>query len=192
VNGEDVHAFARLVAGELGWRYDVGASRNRDGELLPGALIKPGLTPYGVRIRVAWQRPTHFLCVGDVPSRDKTGDHRWTYTGSMPSISVRQDRGAHVVAREIKRRLLPQYEPAYAAARETLARCNADIDESVRVLAMLAPFGRASSSRDIRDRVYLLDGAGVATVTTTGVDLNVSVTAKQAVHILKYLTAERR
>lgn len=188
---EELHAFAKQVARVLGWKYDLSESTSRhEPGLMEWAVIKPGLTSYGVAIRTAWRKETHFACIGRLPSRDKRGNHRYTYEGSPPDILVRKDRGPEITAREIKRRLLPVYDPLYTKARSAIDDCNSWIDQKEEILARLAPYGRTSKSHHDVDHVYLHAG-GVAVITTTGVDLRIDVSAEDAEFILEYLAQQR-
>lgn len=186
---EELHAFGCEVARELGWHYDVLGSREREGKhLMHYACIRPGLTAYSVRLQADWRVPQMIECVGDIPSQDKEGTYRHTYSGSLPRIRVRRDRGARAVAREIKRRLLPIYTPLYEKAQKSLADDNAYIDVRDRALEALVVFGRRSHDRGDRQRIYLDVGDhGIATVSTRGITLEVTCTVEQASQILQFL-----
>lgn len=183
---EELHNLAIRIAAHMGWRYAVAESMTPDQELLPGALIRPGLTSYGVRVRLDWRHKTHLEIAGNIPTRDKEGGNRWTHSGEIPTIRVRCDRDVQAIAKEIRRRLLPAYGPVYTESRETLERLNEYIDTRNETLKVLEPYGRVSTQRHDLGRVYLPCG-GVATVTGAGVDLQLSVSPADAEFILEYL-----
>ncbi len=182
----ELHAYAQEVARELGWRYDLRESTEPEGHLLSSATVKPGLTEYGVRLRVDWRRKSHVEASGIIPSKDRDGAYCWSYSGPVPRIRVRLDRGASAVARSILGRLLPQYQPAYEAAKRRLAVENAQLEERDRAIAILGDFGRIFETRRERSAIYLHSG-GKVTITTVGVDLNLPCTIEQAEQILIFL-----
>lgn len=92
--------------------------------------------------------------IGEFP-RAEDGETKWTTwsrLGSKALISVRADRDALAIAKEIRRRLLPTYLehlPKYLVQRdEEIAQWHAAVALRAELLETLKPLGRARIIRD--------------------------------------------
>jgi hypothetical protein len=109
---EMVRGLARQVADQLGWSVD------GDWDCY-GAVIASG--DMGLHLHEPHGRAGYVSVVGRYPP---TSYH--FRRGERDSIGVRADRGPHVIAREIRRRLLPAYVATLAAVAEHEAAEAAD------------------------------------------------------------------
>lgn len=183
----ELHALAQAIAAELGWQVPYAENHDTHGGLHHAATIKPGTTAYGVRLHIDRLARAHVTCSGCIPCHDREGSYIYTSSGGLPSIRVSQKKSPAHMAREIKRRLLPKYDEEYRAAKRRVDSYNADLDERDRIYEMLSEFGTPSQSRmERRGRIYLHD-RGHVTITSIGVDVQVSCTPEQAYHILAFL-----
>jgi hypothetical protein len=101
----------------------------------PGAYL---MGPDDVRIYLRFEPHGH---KGKVAVHTAFPDsYRRVYTSDIPDLTiyVGKDRGPDVIAKEIKRRFLPDYLPALALIRERVAEHEAGERESARVCALLA------------------------------------------------------
>jgi hypothetical protein len=76
--------------------------------------------------------------IGAVWPRLSNGQHYTPRKDEVRRISVNGERSSVEIAREVQRRLLPAYLPAYSRAVSYLAACAAEEDAAKRVLATLA------------------------------------------------------
>ena len=184
----ELHEAAKQVAARLGWSYDFQASTDREGALHQAATIRPGLTEYGVRMRVDWRVSTHFELAGDIPTRTTDSAYCYSYSGSTPKIRVAIARGLEAVARDLKARLLPKYEKVYQEAKAVVRRENERIAERNRIMKVLAPYGKPGRSRDTT--MYLHRG-GLVTINSVDLEMRINVSAEEAHRILQMLEPER-
>lgn len=115
--------LARELADALGgsWRWEqpedtdetfpTGFVRDSEGRELSMSIETYGARKGRIEIR------------GALPRRDAKGDYYDTGL-KAPSIGVSGDRGVDAIAREVQRRLLPDYEPLFQRASEAIARRN--------------------------------------------------------------------
>ena len=104
---------------------------------------------------------------------DRIGDRQaWRPASgvSYPSINVSPHRGPAAVAREISRRLMPEYLPMFAQCREHIAKWTKVAEETARTAATLA--AGVGGTVDSRDSSY-------ASVRVPGVYIKVAVTGSR-------------
>jgi hypothetical protein len=111
-----------------------------------------------------------------------------------PSITVAMDRGAGVIAREIARRMLPEYLRILALAVAQAEKHNAKADArtaTMRQLAKLTGGKMPDVTREDSGRVWLGGSRHDQVTVSYGGDSvtfeRLSVTVEQAEHIIRYL-----
>ena len=103
------------LARELGWQV------HRQGDHY-GTLLAPEGWTMGVSVGYEGTRGRGcFVLCGCLP-RTKSGDVVWLEGGRLPPvIKVPLDRRAKLVAADVRRRLLPEFEPLWVEAQVSLA-----------------------------------------------------------------------
>lgn len=109
---ETVRGLARQVADQLGWTVD------GDWDCYGAVIANGGM---GLHLQEPHGRPGYVKVVGRYPPTSY-----YFRRGERDSIGVRADRGPQVIAREIRRRLLPTYVATLAKVREHEAEEAAD------------------------------------------------------------------
>lgn len=96
------NALFNEVAAQLGpeWSCQIADWRGR--------LLGPN--NYALDITIAWSKKTHVHIDGTYPGW-REGKNYLPYNAKRPEIYVAIDRGAAAIAKEITRRLLPEYVP---------------------------------------------------------------------------------
>lgn len=157
-----------LVKGLLrtGWKYDRRHNVNADGELHWSAQIDG---PDGEELHVSLDGDKAVI-YGSFKTRDVKGNYFDPHPEKRPEIKVTAARGVVVIAREIKRRLLPEYVAAFARVRARLEQYNNYLSERrsdlETILAELDKPHEEASHRDgkaygyIRPRADVLDPRG--------------------------------
>jgi hypothetical protein len=135
---EQRHELVRQIATALGpdWTY---RNPSLDGTLSHWAKIK---NDDGYSISVTSQWPTYALHIsGEFPK-----DHHLGYNVSRPSINVSPAKTPEQIAKDIRRRLMPEYLPLWKQAKEQEQARNTFEAEQAR----------------LSDELYLLFPAGIA------------------------------
>lgn len=122
---QEQHDYAAEIAGHMkGWEYDAEGSRGYDGELMPGVrLAGPG----GRALSIFFDdRKKRLTAKGSWPKDDgryrSAHDYRAIeYGQNEPSISASMTRPAQAVARDIERRLLPDFEKVWRKVQEYIS-----------------------------------------------------------------------
>ena len=128
---EEFQALARAVAAELGWTYCDRESDRRDSADIQG--------PDGMKLYLNngyWDH-SRITIIGSRPQQNN-GSH---FSVSWPDnlrITVAPTRPAKAVAKDIERRLLPQYREAFQKAAEDIAERQRQRTEAERIASMLA------------------------------------------------------
>jgi hypothetical protein len=165
---EQLQAMAQGVAAVMGYTVKPRSESNHGGF---AEIVRPdgrgfslncagGLAPRG-KIHIS----------GSFPDRID-GRQAWRPASgvSYPSINVAADKPAATVAKEIERRLMPDYLPLLAECREHIARWSKVAEETARTAAQLAEgVGGTVDSRD----------SSFAHVKVPGVYIKVAVTGSR-------------
>lgn len=122
---QEQHDYAAEIASHMeGWEYDAEGSRGYDGELMPGVrLAGPG----GRALLVSFDYRKKRLTVRGSWPKDggryrSARDYRAIeYGQNEPSISASTTRPAQAVARDIGRRLLPDFEKVWQKVQEYIS-----------------------------------------------------------------------
>lgn len=127
---EDFDQFVMQVAEHLDgeWDYEANpADWNVGGHLTSGTT---GAILYlHPNFRINESSPYQKIVVKSQLPKDKEGQPPH-HSGELPSINVSATKTSDQVAREIRRRLLPLYEPILAKALERVAQHDAYVDQS--------------------------------------------------------------
>lgn len=209
-----VHTLGAELASELshpelvkgrertGWKYDRRHNLNADQELHWSAQLDG---PNGEELHVSLDGDKAVIR-GTFKTRDVKGGYFDPHPEKRPEIKVTAARGPVVIAREIKRRLLPDYIPAFARVAARLQEHNNYIAERRSdlevILAELDTPHAEASQRDnkaygyIRPRVDILDPDKVPAeisveaeiYSTINLELR-SLSVAQTVAVLKFIKA---
>jgi hypothetical protein len=126
----------------------------------------------------AWPKYTK-LDRGEVRSETITPSSLYDPKESSPSISVAWNRGPEVIAKEIKRRFLPEYERIYARCAEKAASYQKHENESRQNWENIC----AAIGKDTRHNRHYVSAGG---------DLNVTVENRNgSAHIEMYCNADQ-
>ena len=111
---EEFQCFAKEVAAELGWRYHEREEDRRDSADIDG--------PDGMKLYLNngyWDH-SRITIMGSRPQSESRNHFSVNWPDNL-RITVAPNRPARVVAKDIERRLLPNYREAFQKASEDIA-----------------------------------------------------------------------
>jgi hypothetical protein len=135
---ENFDIFVGQVANRLNGEWDYKA--NPPDWAIGGYLTceaTGAILYFRANFRVSERSQIQKLTVQTMLPKDKEGQTPY-HSGEMPSINVSATKSSDVVAREIKRRLLPAYEPILQKALERVAQHDEYVDQSEDTLEQIS------------------------------------------------------
>jgi hypothetical protein len=189
---ERTHAYAAEVAKALGdgWTY----TRTFDGDGKPTWFAT--LTgPNGASLHLSRESRTgRYQWSGNYPRDAKGQDHK-PYNATRPEISTSPEKTPVQAARDITRRLLPDYLALLARCQEGVDAANTYVDTTARNVARLAeilgrePDKRPTSGSEASVRFYWRGGDTYGDVMVNGnhVRIDVKLPMDQAERLLPIL-----
>lgn len=148
----DLHALCAAVAAALGseWRADPQPSFR--------VTLRNDNAGESLAIRLGtWGGENGRLCIRGAFNGE---EGRYVYGMRTPDITVSRHRPAAVIAREIERRLLPDYREALAKTRERMERTNQALAKTRHTIALLAYESRGhlyphgDDSNEVEQRLF--------------------------------------
>ncbi len=194
---DQTHAYAQAVAKALGdgWTYNDADNRDVDGEWPRWAQIAR-TDGGGLHVSREWNTG-RYLWSGEYP-RDASGHDQTPYNAKRPSITVSPDKSPEQVARDITRRLVPDYLALLAQTRERIDRADAYANTARRNAVTLAKIldtvpGEHARQGDAAVRFHRGEFYGDVAVNGDSIRIDArSLTMAQAERVLRALMEETR
>jgi hypothetical protein len=129
---------------------------------------------------------------GLLPQRDAKGDY-FSTSIERPSIGFTVARGVDAIARDVQRRLLPDYEVAFQRTQEALARRNeylAETTDSIAGILEAVPGLEWRRHREESSASFDLEGAGWGDIKAHGDSVSLearSLSREQVIRMLRAL-----
>lgn len=150
----NVEAIAREVAPLLGEGWSVEdrtANFLREDRVIYARLMGPAGAAVGLHLETY---PHNRIRIsGCFPKSPRTG-HLYGRHDQSPRIGVSPDRPAHIIAAEIKRRLLPRYLPLLAQAQDDQAADEARNDRAIKMARAFAAVLNCTTSKEADESHY--------------------------------------
>lgn len=177
---QDLRALASAVSAELGEGWSLDADQNWSAQVRGPASQMLSLSSG------SYNDLTRVVIHGVFP-RDHRGEYPYMRPADKAEISVASDRGAAVIAKEIRRRLLPTYEPALAALLARQADALSDYERRLTFgTHVIEAWGRGDQAEDGKGYdVWLRHGAVRLGSYPSSVDLQLTVSPEVALVVLR-------
>ena len=181
--------LARELANALGrgWHW-----KEPDESFPTGYVQGPDGRELGVSIETYGSRKGKVEIRGVLPRRDAKGDY-FDAGVKAPSIGVGGDRGIDAIARDVQRRLLPDYEDVFARANEALARRNeylaATTDSISAIVREVSELEWDRRARDESSAAFEIEAGGYGDIKAYGdqIKFEARLSRAQVVRMLKAL-----
>jgi hypothetical protein len=148
--------------------------------------------PGGLSLFVDFSKRGRLFISGCGWPKDNTGHEHYPRHGRNLKISVRGDRGAEAIAKEITRRLMPDYLNEHAKQKELAAEYDEVAKKKERITdAVHVLIGGTSRTRN-GQTVFDIDGYGKQITVTSGGHVSIEFKYLESGEALKLIRAMKR